>query len=70
MYYVLCFIWPTANQKLIKEMGLGWEEKSGDEVVAEDGTNIVEVGGFVREKNDSEDDGHVTSEAYSASKME
>jgi len=41
VYLVLCKIWPTKNQKLIKEMGLGWEEMSFREVVAEDGTVIT-----------------------------
>ncbi|QIW98081.1 hypothetical protein AMS68_003599 [Peltaster fructicola] len=42
VYYVLCLIWPTQNQKLIKDMGLGWEEISYRPVVAEDGTVIGE----------------------------
>lgn len=26
VYYVVCLIWPTQNQKIIREMGLGFEE--------------------------------------------
>jgi NCS1 family nucleobase:cation symporter-1 len=40
VYYVACKIWPTRNQRLIKEMGLGWEEMSYREVVTEDGTVV------------------------------
>ncbi|KAF4624327.1 hypothetical protein G7Y89_g13845 [Cudoniella acicularis] len=53
VYYVLCIIWPTDNQKIIKEMGLKWEEECGDAVVAEDGTEIVEEGKQVHARNDS-----------------
>jgi NCS1 family nucleobase:cation symporter-1 len=42
VYYVLCLIWPTRNQRLIKEMGLGWEEMSSREIIAADGTVITE----------------------------
>lgn len=37
-------------------MGLGWEEQSGDIVVAEDGTQIVEEGREVRVRDESSDD--------------
>jgi NCS1 family nucleobase:cation symporter-1 len=63
VYYVLCLIWPTKNQKLIKEMGLGWEEASGDSFVMEDGTEIVEEGSKVHAAGDVSDDG-VGSEGY------
>ncbi|RDW73314.1 uracil permease-like protein [Coleophoma cylindrospora] len=26
LYYIICTFWPTENQKIIKEMGLGWEQ--------------------------------------------
>lgn len=42
VYYLLCLVWPTRNQKLIREMNLGWEEASTQEIVAEDGTVITE----------------------------
>ena len=42
VYYAVCLVWPTGNQKLIKEMGLGWEEMSERELVAADGTIIPE----------------------------
>lgn len=41
-YYVLCLVWPTRNQRLIKQMNLGWEEASYQPVVAADGTAIPE----------------------------
>lgn len=47
VYCVLCLVWPTRNQKLIKEMGLKWEEAEGDEITAADGTAIVERGSGV-----------------------
>lgn len=43
VYYVLCLIWPTQNQRLVREMGLGWEEMSTRTIVAEDGTVIPEI---------------------------
>jgi nucleobase:cation symporter-1, NCS1 family len=42
VYYVICLVWPTRNQKIIKEMGLGWEEMGNREVVAADGTIITD----------------------------
>lgn len=57
VYYVICLFWPTRNQKLIKEMGLGWEEASGDRIVAEDGTEIIEEGKTVRAIGEISDDG-------------
>jgi nucleobase:cation symporter-1, NCS1 family len=41
VYYVLCLVWPTHNQKLVKEMGLGWEEMSRKDIIAVDGTVIT-----------------------------
>ena len=41
IYYVLCLVWPTQNQKLVKEMGLKWEEVSYQDIVAVDGTVIT-----------------------------
>lgn len=66
VYYAICFFWPTRNQVLIKEMGLGWEEESGDMVVAEDGTQIVEEGSKVHAVSEiPEIDGTVvSSESY------
>ncbi|KAK4983220.1 hypothetical protein LTR66_008915 [Elasticomyces elasticus] len=42
VYYVLCLVWPTQNQTLVKEMKLGWEEMSYKTIVAADGTVIGE----------------------------
>lgn len=42
VYYAICRVWPTKNQRLVKEMGLGWEEMSDREIVAMDGTSIPE----------------------------
>lgn len=56
VYYLICKVWPTKNQVLIKEMGLGWEEMSGREIVAEDGAIIVEEGRNVRVRDESEED--------------
>ncbi|KAG4414802.1 hypothetical protein IFR04_012074 [Cadophora malorum] len=57
VYYLICLVWPTHNQKLIKEMGLKWEQESGDFVVAADGTEIVQEGMVVgaREEDGSSD---------------
>ena len=41
VYYALCLVWPTQNQKLVKEMGLKWEEMSRKDIVAVDGTIIT-----------------------------
>lgn len=42
VYYVLCRVWPTQNQKVIKETGLGWEEMSYKDIVTSDGTVITD----------------------------
>lgn len=55
VYVALCTVWPTKNQKLIKEMGLRWEEASEEAIIAEDGTEIVEEGAVVREKASNDD---------------
>jgi len=52
VYYLICLVWPTHNQKLIKEMGLKWEQESGDFVVAADGTEIVQEGMVVRAREE------------------
>lgn len=26
LYYIICYFWPTKNQRIVKEMGLGWEQ--------------------------------------------
>ena len=57
VYYVICLFWPTRNQRLIKELGLGWEEASGDIIFAEDGTEIVEEGKTVHAVGEISDDG-------------
>ena len=57
IYYMICLFWPTRNQRLIKEMGLRWEEASGDRIVAEDGTEIIEEGKTVRAVGEISDDG-------------
>ncbi|KUI59673.1 Allantoin permease [Cytospora mali] len=49
VYVGLCMVWPTHNQKVVKEMGYGWEYAVGDEFVAPDGTVIVERGDAVYE---------------------
>ena len=41
VYYLICLVFPTQNQKLIREMGLGWEEMSYKDIVAMDGTVIT-----------------------------
>ena len=40
VYYVLCKVWPTQNQKRVREMDLKWEEMGSKELVAADGTLI------------------------------
>lgn len=40
LYYLICLVWPTPPQRLIKERKLGWEGLSYEEVVAEDGTEM------------------------------
>ncbi|RDW71536.1 uracil permease-like protein [Coleophoma cylindrospora] len=39
VYYLICWVWPTRNQRLIKEMGLGWEQMA-EELDVIDGTVI------------------------------
>lgn len=64
VYYVLCKVWPTKNQKLIKEMGLRWEKQKGDAVVAADGTRIVEEGNIFRVLGETSDGTELGQEAY------
>jgi nucleobase:cation symporter-1, NCS1 family len=53
-YYAICRVWPTANQKIIQELKLGWEENSDGEVVAEGEVTIFEKGRKVEARNQSE----------------
>ena len=39
MQYLICLVWPTQNQKIIREMGLKWEEMGDKEIVAADGVS-------------------------------
>jgi NCS1 family nucleobase:cation symporter-1 len=41
LYYGMCKMWPTANQRIVREMGLGWEymATTSDIVEAVDGMN-------------------------------
>jgi NCS1 family nucleobase:cation symporter-1 len=64
VYYVLCKVWPTKNQKLIKEMGLRCEEQKGDTLVAADGTRIVEEGKIIRVLGETSDGTETGQEAY------
>lgn len=51
MYWLICLVWPTQNQKMVREMGLGFEEISYQEVVAADGTVIeAELEGYPDER--------------------
>ncbi|KAH8651423.1 allantoin [Xylariales sp. PMI_506] len=47
LYWGICLVWPTKNQKLIKDMDLGWEALASDEIVTVDGTTLVERGSAV-----------------------
>nr|POE77586.1 allantoin permease [Quercus suber] len=40
VYWLLCLVWPTANQKIVRQLDLGWEEMSYQQLVAVDGTVI------------------------------
>jgi NCS1 family nucleobase:cation symporter-1 len=64
MYYAICKVWPTRNQKLIKEMGLRWEEQKGDLILAPDGTEIVEEGKAVRALGEVSDGTEVAQKVY------
>jgi len=44
LYYLICLVWPTRNQCLVREMNLGWEEMVSEEIVAMDGTIIKAMG--------------------------
>ena len=44
VYWALCLVWPTKNQKLIKDMGLRREQQADEEIYAEDGTLILHTG--------------------------
>ncbi|CAD0044991.1 unnamed protein product [Aureobasidium pullulans] len=42
LYWAICTVWPTKNQKIIKEMGLRFEEMAERDMMALDGTIIPE----------------------------
>lgn len=42
IYYAICLVWPTENQKIIKQMGLRFEEMAERDMMALDGTVIPE----------------------------
>lgn len=42
MQYLVCLVWPTRNQKIIREMGLKWEEMGDREIVAADGVSLLQ----------------------------
>ncbi len=44
VYWAICSVWPTKNQRLIREMGLVWEQQSEELIYAEDGTVIRHTG--------------------------
>lgn len=69
VYFALCKVWPTQNQKIIKEMGLGWESQYGDIVIAEDGTQIAERGGVVTAASDDSESVNRTTMAYQGEKF-
>ena len=51
IYYLITLVWPTQNQKIIREMGLKFEEVSYKEIVAVDGTVIPdEMEGYIEER--------------------
>lgn len=47
VYYVVCKIFPTENQRIIKEMGLGWEEMASYEPFSQEvsADEVKEVAG-------------------------
>lgn len=69
MYFTLCTVWPTKNQKLIKEAGLTWEELGDAPIIMEDGTEIIEEGNVVRERSINEEEAEgVLQEPYGTKK--
>ncbi len=44
VYYALCLVWPTRNQRLVRESGARWEEAANEEFVAADGVHVTETG--------------------------
>jgi NCS1 family nucleobase:cation symporter-1 len=41
LYYGICKMWPTTNQRIVREMGLGWEfmATTSETIDAVDGMN-------------------------------
>lgn len=69
VYFAICSVWPTKNQRLIKEMGLTWEEQSAEAIFAEDGTEIVvEDRKVPRETSETSDGDGITAETYGVGK--
>jgi NCS1 family nucleobase:cation symporter-1 len=42
VYYAICLVWPTRNQRQVRQMGLGFEDMADKEIVAADGMSIPE----------------------------
>lgn len=46
VYFCICKVWPTRNQRRIKELGLKWEQMGfDDEIVAVDGVVLEDKEG-------------------------
>jgi NCS1 family nucleobase:cation symporter-1 len=43
VYYVLCRVWPTAVQKIVKQKNLSFEEMAVQDAAILDGAHTVEV---------------------------
>ncbi|KAK3939995.1 allantoin permease [Diplogelasinospora grovesii] len=43
VYWGLCLVWPTRNQRLSKEKGLGWEQAAADEPFVLNNAQVVDA---------------------------
>lgn len=42
LYWDICLVWSTQNQKIVRERWLGWKEASCQQFVAVDGMTITD----------------------------
>ncbi|KAF2086263.1 uracil permease-like protein [Saccharata proteae CBS 121410] len=43
VYYAICYFWPTRNQRIVREMGLGWEQMSYEMVEAVEAESLDDL---------------------------
>ncbi|KAI5274303.1 allantoin [Aureobasidium subglaciale] len=69
LYWLICLVWPTENQKIIKQMGLRFEEMAERDMMALDGTVIPESAEGMSEDQLGWDDAEKKSAAFDSRRL-